>query len=297
MAGRSQFILRLIAAMIAAASSSIALPTEPILVSSATPSRKNQKSLGTVKCRNTLQRDYFFQSAIEQLIDLIALHVDGVNIACSIFLLNHYPERIMKNVFATLSAAAILALAANAQAVPTPYSPAGTPNGVTYTFTAAATGNLIAYFAGSSASYTNEITMLVNGVATGIQGLNNHTSNYGDQLNFGSVNAGDTLVFELLNISPGGIGPWYSQQSMNYDRVNHVYSAAYGGDIVIPAGTFVAFEDLPFGGDFNYQDENFVFTNVATSTNVPEPASLALFGLGIGGIALSRRKRAISSRL
>jgi hypothetical protein len=79
--------------------------------------------------------------------------------------------------------------------------------------------------------------------------------------------------------------------------VNHVYSAAYAGDIVMPAGTFVAFEDLPFGGDFNYRDENFVFTNVATATNIPEPASLALFGLGIGGIAFSRRKRAFSSRL
>lgn len=200
----------------------------------------------------------------------------------------------MKNVFAALSAAAILALAANAQAVPTPYSPPGTPNGVTYTFTAASTGTLIAYFAGSTAAYTNEITMLVNGIATGIQGLNNHTSAYGAQLNFGSVTLGDTLVFELVNLSPGGIGPWYSKQSMNSDGVNHVYSAAYGGDISVPAGTFVAFEDLPRGGDFNYRDESFVFTNVATATNIPEPASLALLGLGIAGIAIGRRKRAIS---
>jgi hypothetical protein len=201
----------------------------------------------------------------------------------------------MKNIFATLSAAAVLALAANVQAAPTPYSPAGTPNAVTYTFTAASTGNLIAYFAGSGAAYTNEITMLVNGVATGIQGLNNHTSAYGDALNFGSVNAGDTLVFELLNLSPGGIGPWYSQQNMNSDGVNHVYSAGYSGDGFIPVGTFVAFEDLPLGGDFNYQDESFVFTNVATTTNVPEPASLALLGLGIAGIAMSRRKRGVAA--
>jgi hypothetical protein len=197
----------------------------------------------------------------------------------------------MKNIFTTLSAVAVLALAANVQAAPTPYSPAGTPNAVTYTFTAASTGDLIAYFAGSGASYTNEITMLVNGVASGVQGLNNHTSAYGDMLNFGSVTAGDTLVFELVNLAPGGIGPWYSQQSMNSDGVNHVYSSAYIGDLAIPAGTYVAFEDLPSGGDFNYQDESFVFTNVATANNVPEPASLALLGLGIAGIAIGRRQR------
>lgn len=197
----------------------------------------------------------------------------------------------MKNIFTTLSAVIVLALAGNVQAAPTPYSPAGTPNAVTYTFTAASTGDLIAYFAGSGAAYTNEITMLVNGVASVVQGLNNQTSAYGDALNFGGVTAGDTLVFELITLSPEDIGPWYSQQSMNSDGVNHIYSAAYAGDGFIPAGTYVAFEDLPGGGDFNYWDESFVFTNVATATNVPEPASLALLGLGIAGIAIGRRNR------
>jgi len=132
----------------------------------------------------------------------------------------------MKNILTTLFAVAGIALAANVQAAPMQYSTPGTQNAATYTFTAASTGNLVAYFAGSTAGYTSEITMLVNGAATGIFGLNNHASAYGDSLNFGSVHAGDTLVFKLINLWPGDIDPWYSQKSMNSDGVNHIYSSA-----------------------------------------------------------------------
>ncbi len=49
----------------------------------------------------------------------------------------------------------------------------------------------------------------------------------------------------------------------------------------IPVGTFVSFEDLPFNSsDLNYNDEDFVFTNVAV-TAVPEPTSLLLLGAGL----------------
>ena len=186
-----------------------------------------------------------------------------------------------------LSVAAIVA-SGFAHAAPTPYAPAGTENAVTYSFTAASTGSLIGYFAGSTAAYENELTMLVNGVATGLSGLNNKTSVYGQSFNFGEVVAGDSLVFVLTNIVPGSIGPWYSQASMNSDLVNHVYSAFYAGDAELSAGTYVSFEDLPNGGDFNYNDISFVFSNVAT--DVPEPASIALLGLGMLGVAMARRK-------
>ena len=173
---------------------------------------------------------------------------------------------------------------------PIPYPNPGVENPVLYSFTATATGPITAYFMGTTAAYVNELTMLVNGVGTGIQGLNNHTSAIGEALDLGSVNAGDSIVFEMINLSPGGVGPWYSVKSMNSDGVNHVYSTDFGGDLLVPAGIFVAFEDLQGGGDLNYNDENFVFTNVSSSNNVPEPGSLALLGAALAGLAAARRR-------
>jgi len=147
------------------------------------------------------------------------------------------------------------------------------------------------YFAGSDAGYTNVITLLVNGIETGIVGLNNHTSTYGQMLNFGAVHASDRLVFKLINITPGTIGPFYSDNSMNEGGYNHIFSAQYEGDALIPKGIFVGFEDLPQGGDFDYNDERFVFVNVADVTDVPEPASIALLMAGVAGLVASRKTR------
>jgi hypothetical protein len=195
----------------------------------------------------------------------------------------------MKKIVAALSVTASLLAAAAAQAVPLPYGTPGTQNKTTYTFNAAGDGDLIAYFAGSSAGYTNEIGLLVNGVDTGIYGLNDHTSVYGDSLNFGTVKKGDALVFVLKVLNPSNVGPWYSQPNLNSDGANHVFSAAYAGDGLVPAGTYVAFEDLnAAGSDFNYRDENFVFTNI--SATVPEPATLATLAAGLGLMGAVRRR-------
>lgn len=196
----------------------------------------------------------------------------------------------VKHIGMTALAAATIGFAGNAAAGTIPYANVGTENAAAYSFTATNTGDVVAYFFNSTAAYVNELTLLVNGVETGIQGLNNHTSVYGQSLVLGHANAGDSLVFKMVNIAPGGVGPWYSDKSMNSDGVQHLYSTDFAGDFAIPSGTFVAFEDLPNGGDFNYNDETFVFGNVSTSTNVPEPATLLLTSLGLGVLGLRSRR-------
>lgn len=182
-----------------------------------------------------------------------------------------------------------------------PYPNSGTYNNNTYTFTAASTGDLVAYFAGSGAGYDNQLGLLVNGVAQGGFGLDDHTSAIGDSYNFGSVNAGDTLTFILHNLSVGADA--YSDPSMNvaYDGNwagghNHLYSTDYTGNpsyAGVPNGTYVAFEDIPFdsNSDYNYYDESFVFVNVnATTHPAPDARSTAgLLAATLPLLALGRR--------
>ena len=199
----------------------------------------------------------------------------------------------MKTLKKLVLSAAILAASSTAFAAPAPYANVGTVNPTTYSFTAAYTGTLTAYFVGSTASYTEVLGLNVNGVDTGIWGLQNHTSSYGQALSFGSVNAGDSLVFKAYVLTTNKT--YFSTPGMNPDGLNHIYSHSYSGDSLVPAGTYVAFEDLFNGGDLNYHDLNFVFTNVSSAT--PIPAALWLFGTGIAGLvsASKRRKTGISS--
>jgi hypothetical protein len=197
-----------------------------------------------------------------------------------------------------LKVAALLAgVAACAPAIagPVPYPNSGTPNPVTYTFTAQSTGPLIAYFAGSGASFEEEVGLLVNGVDTGIRGLNDHTSAVGDILNFGTVTAGDSLTFldEIFTTAE----TWYSDPAMNADGGNHVYSTAVTANQVYPgspAGTYVAFEDIDFrsGSDYNYFDDTFIFTNTNITPSTPEASTWAMMAIGFAGLGLAAHRRA-----
>ncbi|MGA2748248.1 MAG: pyruvate-binding protein [Verrucomicrobiota bacterium] len=202
-----------------------------------------------------------------------------------------------------ITALALLAGVAQATAGDAiPYPNVGTPNPDVYTFTATTTGDIVAYFAGSTAGYDNELGLMVNGVSTGVVGLDDHSSYVGQSLDLGSAKAGDTLVFVLQNNTLDENA--YSDPSMNLsydndgsDGHNHVYSTPYTATSPIldgiPVGTFVAFEDLPFpGSDFNYNDEDFVFTDVSVAVNsAPDSAStLTLFGMGLAAVGMLRRR-------
>src|SRR5262245_61631031 len=180
-----------------------------------------------------------------------------------------------------------------------PYPNGGTVNPEVYNFVAAADGDITSYFAGSDAGHSDSIGLLVNGNPTGVIGLNNHTSSLGDSIVLGSVKAGDILTFFLIDFTSGST--WYSDKSKNVDgNTQHAYSAPYPGanppfGFGIPTGTFIGFEDLSLaqGGDFDYNDDSFVFTNVALTSTTPLPATLPLFagGAGLLGFLGWRRRR------
>jgi Domain of unknown function (DUF4114) len=169
-----------------------------------------------------------------------------------------------------------------------PYPNAGTANPIIYNFTADYTGEIFAYFYTSSASYNETIGLLVNGVSTGILGLPNHGSAFGQKLDLGHASAGDTLVFSLHVSTTSDI--FYSNPALNTDgSFNHVYATPYSGGGGIPAGTFVAFEDLRDGGDRDYNDTSFVF-----SSGVPEASTWAMMLVGfacMGFAAFRSRSR------
>jgi len=222
-----------------------------------------------------------------------------------------YHNKTLQNPLgATLAALALMAgsaTVAHAQTLSNlEYPDPGTVNPTTYTFTAAATGDIDAYFVSrGGADYTEVLGMLDNGTPTGITGLNNHTSSAGQELDLGSVHAGDTLTF-FIDVTSPNLGDVYSNPALNatYDStyhpsagVNHIYSTSYNGTGLgnsIPAGTYVGFEDLPASNppDYNYTDEQYVFTDVATQTStVPDSASsLGLLSMSIAGIGLLRRR-------
>jgi len=189
----------------------------------------------------------------------------------------------------TLLAAALAVTAGAASAGPIPYPNAGTANPDVYSFTAASTGDLAVYFYAQAAGNSETIGVRINGVDSAVTGLENHSSHHGDMFDFGDVSAGDSIVFYILT---GGT-KYYSDVSLNSDGAQHIYSTSFAGDAQIPAGTYVGFEDLAGGGDHDYNDTEFVFTNVAATPAVPEPANMALLmaGLGLMGFVARRRQR------
>jgi len=207
----------------------------------------------------------------------------------------------MKNSFRLITASIVLGFGllsvSTAQAAAIPYPDSGATNQNSYTFTATTTGQIGAFFYESSAAYTNTLSLLVNGVVTpesSMGVLNNQTSDPGYFVNLGNVHAGDVLTFQLNVLDTGDT--WHSDTALNADGINHIYSAAFSGDAAlgIPTGTYVGFEDLYGGGDLDYNDEGFVFTNISSYESispVPEPETYLMLLMGLGLLAFTAHRR------
>jgi len=125
--------------------------------------------------------------------------------------------------------------------------------------------------------------------------FDNQTTGAGASADFGSVHAGDTLEFELLNVSLGDL-VFSSVAADSADGDNHAYSVAWGGGTLngalIPAGTYIGMEDEPASfSDFNYNDDSFVFTDVSSTPTIPEPSSFYLLGSGLVGLVEYGRRK------
>jgi len=159
-------------------------------------------------------------------------------------------------------------------------------------FTAIATGNVTGYFYSADAADTDFVRMVDTTTNTASDWyFDNHTTAVGTTANFGAVNAGDNLVFELFNTD--GNFTFASDPAYSDDGINHAYSTSFTAATIngvdFPNGIYLGMEDL-YDWDFNYNNDNFVVTNVQASP-VPEPGSLLLLGTGaLGAIGAIRRK-------
>jgi hypothetical protein len=196
----------------------------------------------------------------------------------------------MKTILLTLSFVTIASISAWGDIIPYP-----TPGTIapTVPLTATATGDVEGFFYGASAADLDEIRMcdLTSGTCSGFELPN--TSPVGTEVDFGAVTAGDLIVFDLDNVTTSTI--LSSDPTRSDDLINHAYVTAYtatGPTAIagIPAGTYIGMEDLSIaqGSDLDYNDDQFVFTNVAAQ--VPEPSMLIVcIGL-VGLLPVARRK-------
>jgi hypothetical protein len=139
-------------------------------------------------------------------------------------------------------------------------------------------GNIVIRFEGSNAGYSSLIS--VNGSA---EMFPNKSTPAGTELDLGFFSAGTPLDIVLHVINTGQFfhtGPG----TLNSDGLPHAFVEVVGDR------TFVGFEDLVGGGDRDYNDHMFSFTNIAVSA-IPEPSTLALMAAGFGALGFIGRRR------
>ena len=181
------------------------------------------------------------------------------------------------------------------------YSPVGTPNSDLGIFTATADGDILAYFAGADAGYTDLVGMLINGVLSpngyGLANNPSGTTAIGQAFNIGTVHTGAALVF-VLQVNNGS-----STYYVRSDAGQSIYSTSYAGGGGVPAGTYVGFEDLTSSNDYDYNDETFVFSEVPShgpnTSSVPEPTTvvagaLLLLPFGVSTLRILRNRKLAS---
>jgi hypothetical protein len=151
-------------------------------------------------------------------------------------------------------------------------------------------GHVIATFEGHTALYSNDLYLESPANGLGVI-FNNYGSAPGTSIDLGEFAAGTELIFRV-HVRDTGDDFFSGPGFRNLDGIAH---AQIDDDVAgSPGRTFVGFEDLRWGGDFDYDDLVFSFTNVRAETDVqevPEPLMLSLFGIGLAMSARRLRTR------
>jgi hypothetical protein len=140
-------------------------------------------------------------------------------------------------------------------------------------------GNVTIRFEGADAGFDSVLS--VNGSP---EIFPNHTTPVGTTIDLGSFAAGTPLDLVLHVLDTGNFfhsGP----------GTNNIDGLAHALVTNVIGRTFVSFEETLGGGDRDFNDMMVSLTNVQGVAAVPEPVSLALFGIGLAGLGFARRKQ------
>jgi len=146
-------------------------------------------------------------------------------------------------------------------------------------------GDLYLTYEGSGAGYTNQL--FVNGLPNVL--VSNKTTESGTEILVGSFAEGTELVFQMHTIDhDGNVFDYFTgAASRNADGLAHARVQTGWKD----GATLVSFEDmtgLP-EGDAGFNDLSFSLRAKALNP-IPEPGTLPLMALGLGGLWLAARR-------